>query len=177
MAVNKMVVDARTGKPVPFVCRQAFGYDADAVSHEGGLECKDGSLAVQSQKDEADINTLVERFGVTQLASVQRVPLEFMRVDGNGDPVEFTLVEAQELLIEARQAFASLPAKARERFGNDPMKMVEFCADPENLAELRKLGLADPEPPPPEEAKPMKVEVVNAAQEGGGSTGPGRGKA
>ena len=31
----------------------------DEASVEAGLECKDDSLAVQSQKDEADINTIV----------------------------------------------------------------------------------------------------------------------
>ena len=45
---------------------RTFGnYDAKALSTETGLRCMDVSLAVQSQKDEADINTIVRNFGVT----------------------------------------------------------------------------------------------------------------
>ena len=39
--------------------------DMDEASVEAGLECKDDSLAVQSQRDEADINTIVRRFGLS----------------------------------------------------------------------------------------------------------------
>jgi len=39
--------------------------DAEVLSDLTGLECKDESLAIQSAKVEADINTIVKRLGLT----------------------------------------------------------------------------------------------------------------
>jgi len=38
----------------------------------------------------------------------------------------------------------ALDARTRERFDNDPGAFVDFCLDPSNLEELRKMGLAMP---------------------------------
>ena len=54
----------------PFV-RSPYNYDMSAVSDETGLCCEDESLAIQSAKEDADINTIVRRFGLTgELPSV-----------------------------------------------------------------------------------------------------------
>lgn len=49
-------------------------------------------------------------------------------------------------VIRVQDYFASLPSKLRERFGHDPKNMVHFLADPSNLEEARKLGIATPDP-------------------------------
>ena len=48
---------------IPFM-RTPYNYSMDAVSEETGLECKDPSKTVQADKDDADINTIVKRFGL-----------------------------------------------------------------------------------------------------------------
>lgn len=58
--------------------------------------------------------------------------------------------EAINQVMEADEAFASLPATVRKRFGNDPSLFLEFVGDKANVEEMRELGLlqADPEPDP-----------------------------
>lgn len=117
------------------------GYDMEQASFESGLECKDDSLAVQSQKDDADINVIVERFGITgQLPQSAVLP----RYEDFDEIFDYRT--AMDAVVAADRAFLALPAKIRARFGNDPQQFVEFCSDAENLPELRRMGLAKPAP-------------------------------
>lgn len=120
------------------VVRQANGYDT--VAARVRLRCEDESLALQSQKDEADINVLVRRFGITGTLPVRELPEAIV-----GHVEEFDLMNAHSVLIQARESFESLSANIRARFGNDPMTFVQFCEDKTNLPELRKMGLAKQE--------------------------------
>lgn len=136
------------------IVRQANGYDVDAASVAAGLRCEDESLAVQSQKDEADINVLVRRFGVTGVLPVRELPAALQ-----GHVEEFDLMTAHQVLIDARESFLSLPADARGRFGNDPVKFYEFAIDEKNVDEMRKMGLAKAKVEPVPEVV-QKVEIV-----------------
>lgn len=119
--------------------RSGFNYDRDAASNESGLECKDVSLTVQSQKDEADINTIVKRFGLTgQLP--QNVPPP--PIDVFVDVLDYR--SCLDAIREADRAFLEMPAEVRARFQNDPAQFVDFCSNKDNLEEMRKLGLAVP---------------------------------
>lgn len=119
-------------------------FDAQDHSDASGLECLDPSLAVQSQKDEADINTIVKNFGVTgQLPSGVKVPT-YGDFDGIDD-----YRTAIDVVRSAEASFLAMPSDLRERLGHDPARFVEYCADPENLPEMRKLGLAVPAPDNP----------------------------
>lgn len=120
--------------------RSAYNYDVEEASLESGLECKDDSLAIQSQAEEADINTIVKRFGVTgQLPQVSRLP-SYEDFEGI-----FDYRSAMDAVVEADRLFMQVPAKIRARFSNDPAEFVAFCSAPGNLPELRRMGLA-PEP-------------------------------
>ncbi|AXH73991.1 MAG: internal scaffolding protein [Microviridae sp.] len=109
-------------------------------SLDSALRCEDESLTVQSQKEEADINTLVRRFGITGTMP-QNVEAPTYASFG----AVFDFRSAMDAILSARESFESLPADVRLRFANDPQRFVEFCSDAGNLAELRKLGLAIPE--------------------------------
>lgn len=133
--------------PVVFL-RTEFNYDRDAVSSDSGLLCEDASKAQQHAKEECDINNIVRRFGVTGMLPVAgRLP----------DYGDFTGINdyhtALESLRAADDVFMSLPSDIRSRFKNDPGEFVDFCSNPDNLPELRKLGLAptpaDPVPDVP----------------------------
>ncbi|AXH76062.1 MAG: internal scaffolding protein [Microviridae sp.] len=118
-----------------------LNYDRAAWSDMHGLECKDPSLAVQSQKDEADINTIVRNFGVTgQLPQGVRIPSY-----GDFDSVD-DYRTAIDAVRAAEASFLAMPSDLRARLGHDPARFVEWCADVGNLEEMRKLGLAVPAP-------------------------------
>lgn len=119
--------------------RGTYNYDVDLASDEAGLVCLDKSLAQQSQKEEADINTIVQRFGITgMLPQNVRPPLQEDFVD----IVDFH--SAQNAIMAARDSFMRMPAGVRARFDNDPGAFVAFCSDEANIDEMRKLGLAVP---------------------------------
>lgn len=120
----------------PFV-RSAYNYDVDEVSNASGLTCSDASLAKQSFREECDINTIVRNFGLTgQLPDDVRPPTygDFSGI--------FDFHSAMNAVAEAQEAFDALPAEVRARFHNDPGAFVDFCSNPENLPDLRKMGLA-----------------------------------
>lgn len=105
-----------------------------------GLECKDPSLAVQSQLAESDINEIVRRFGLTgQLPENVRVPTY-----GDFDVGVTDYQSALNAVREAEASFMQMPADVRLKFDNDPQRFLEFCADENNLDEMRRLGLAVP---------------------------------
>lgn len=133
--------------PVKFLI--PYRYDPDEVSQATGLECKDKSLAIQSAKDECDINVIVQRFGLTGHLPVGLVAPTF--ADFLDAPADYH--GALEAVMKAEDAFLRMPAAVRARFNNDPGSFVAFCSDSSNLEEMRKLGLvdkpADPAPNPP----------------------------
>lgn len=114
-----------------------LSYGADAVSIATGLLCEDVSLAQQSAVLETDINEIVRRFRVTgELPEAFRLPV----VEDYDDIFDFQ--SAQNALVDAKRSFMQVPAEIRRRFDNDPQVFYEFCVNPDNLPELRKLGLA-----------------------------------
>lgn len=120
---------------------RSWSYDRKEVSVATGLFCTEPSLAVQSQKDEADINTIVRNFGITgKLPQGVRIP-EYGDFDGVSD-----YRDAIERVREAEDNFMKLPAELRDRLNHDPARFVEYCADKANLEEMRKLGLAPAAP-------------------------------
>lgn len=101
------------------------------------LVCSDPSLAIQSQKDEADINNIVKNFGVTgQLPQAVRLP-QFGDFEGVSD-----YRSAVEAVMAAEEAFMAIPATIRSKFDNDPQAFADFCVDRSNLPQLREWGLA-----------------------------------
>jgi hypothetical protein len=118
--------------------RAGFGYDADAVSLETGLACPEDTLTQQHDKDEADINVLVRRFGITgELPQVTVTPVYSDFIEAVGD-----YHSAMNLIVQADQAFMELPAEVRLRFNNNAGAFVDFASDPDNLDEMREMGLA-----------------------------------
>ena len=134
MAGFEVAVSGSPGEPV---FRTQFNFrSVPARSTAFGATGED--LTQQSFKEDCDINTIVRRFGLTgQLPQDVRAPTY-------GD---FTAVtdfhSAMNALREAQEAFMLMPAEVRERFRNDPGAFVDFCSDPANAEEARKLGLVD----------------------------------
>lgn len=141
-------------KFVPVVVRGAFSYDPDVVSRETALSIDEAESVVQQQfAEECDINTIVKRFGLTgELPNGVAMPV-------SGDFTGVTdFHTAMNLVRQAQEAFMELPGDIRERFANDPSKVMAFLENPENRDEAIKLGLV---------AKPEEVprDVVAAVDE------------
>jgi len=150
---------------MPFV-RSAFNYDRDSGSIESGLLCEDKSLTKQSFAAECDINTIVKNFGLTgKLPDDVRAPT-YSDFEGI-----FDFHSAMNAIATAGEAFDAMDASIRSRFHNDPGAFVDFCSDPSNLPEMRKLGLALPEVAATLTASPIDA---GGAPEGGGAA-PGDG--
>lgn len=109
-------------------------YDRDLVQ---GITFDEPSMAQQHFKDECDVNNILRKYESTGL--VTHV--------ANGTPSygDFSSVldyqQAQNILIEAQDAFVALPASLRKRFDNDPSLMLQFIENPDNREEAEKLGL------------------------------------
>lgn len=123
---------------IPFF-RSPYNYDRDEVSKACVIVTDEPSLTVQSQAEDADINVMMKRFGVTG-----RMP-ENVRIPTYGD---FTGVgdyqTALAAVMLAEDSFMTMPAETRARFMNDPQRFLDFCADPANVQDMVKMGLAVP---------------------------------
>lgn len=121
--------------------RTPYNYDRDAVSKETGLSCEDESLAQQHLRDETDINFMLERFGATGVIARNDYTPMF------GDFTEITdFRSALHAVMDAEESFMTLPAKTRERFGNDPQQLMDFVFDVNNKDEAMALGLLNLDP-------------------------------
>lgn len=123
-------------------------------SEDEGLDCREldpktgefkyVTRTKQADKEACDINNILKRYEKTgQLPDMIR---EDGRYGDFSNPV--TLQEAFEIVNRAEAQFMALSARVRERFGNDPVQMLEFCANSANVAEMVELGLAIAPPQP-----------------------------
>lgn len=122
--------------------RTPFNYDMEFASEATGLACMDPSLAVQSAAEEADINTIVRRFGLTGQLPQNVVMPEYADFEG-----VFDFQSAMNLVLAAERGFMQMPADVRKRFDNDPAQLVAFVSDDANREEAKKLGLLVGDPP------------------------------
>lgn len=114
-------------------------YDADGLSDETGLDCRDESLTHQEFKEESDINTIIDRFGIGEN------PIEAQKWVTDVDIAEApdNYMDVMNQLNLARDQFMSLPARVRSQFDNDPGRFVSFVSDASNAEEMVRLGLAE----------------------------------
>ena len=132
--------------------RTPYNYDTDAISDMTALECERDTKTQQQFKDEVDINTIVERFGVTGEAPPT---INFPEEQDFTEVHDFQ--SAMNVLRASEEAFMQLPAKARARFQNSPQQFMEFIHDADNQDEAIKLGLATKKPEPIPDQKPTEA--------------------
>lgn len=135
--------------------RTAYNYDKKQASMATALITPEPTRTQQHQRDDADINVIVQRFNVTGVLPQGHKLPQYGDFTG---PTDYQ--ECLNKVIEAQDAFDSLPAKARQHFKHDPARFLEFLEAGPSAQLLLDLGLAtqvsparekkaDPVPPTP----------------------------
>lgn len=102
-------------------------------------EPKGESLTQQHFAQEADVRNIIKQYDRTGLiANVQKGVAQY------GDYSEVNEYrEALDLVNDANQMFAELPAELREMFQNNAGTFLEFATNPENENKMVELGLKE----------------------------------
>lgn len=117
-------------------------FDNDLVNHITGEVTFPPSMAKQEFKAECDINNIIKQFSVTGMIRHVSARAAEGRYEDLPDPMEFQ--ESLAVVQQATDSFMTLPAKIRDRFHNEPAEFLAFCSNPDNVDEMRTMGLANP---------------------------------
>lgn len=102
------------------------------------------SLTVQDEKDETDINYIVNKFsdgqkGIMTLDLGDSSQYAYLQFGDATLPGDYST--ALELVSGVREEFYTLPAYVRAEFDHDPMKFIQRLNDPATLEYLQQQGL------------------------------------
>lgn len=103
------------------------------------------SRTKQSFKDDTNINNIMARFRSTGLVDyVNKFSPQY------GDVTGIDFFSSMQTVAKGREMFDELPANIRNRFNNNPELFLDFVDDPQNEAEMVRLGLLVKPAPEPE---------------------------
>jgi phage internal scaffolding protein len=119
-------------------------YDPVEEHDHCGIEFTMPSLTVQDEKDETDINYIVNKYadgqkGIATLDLGDSSQYAFLQFGDATLPGDYST--ALELVSGVREEFYSLPAYVRAKFGHDPMNFINQLNNPETLEYLNQQGL------------------------------------
>lgn len=119
-------------------------YDPVEEHDHCGIEFTMPSLTVQDEKDETDINYIVNKYadgqkGIMTLDLGDSSQYAFLQFGDATLPGDYST--ALELVSGVREEFFSLPAYVRAKFGHDPMNFINSLNDPATLDYLQQQGL------------------------------------
>lgn len=132
---------------------------------------KNGTKGVRTVNDEptktqrqfakdCDVNNIMRKYAhdgsITHLARSEGVYADLTVLPGD-------YRDMLEAVRFAQDAFLTLPAEVRKKFGNDPSELIQFLNDPKNRDEAVKLGLIDAKKI---EAAPLKNDDLNDDKKG-----------
>jgi len=118
--------------------RTPYNYDRDEVSKNTAVIFEDETLTQQNFKDDADLNIMIRKYGVLPVQEVN-----WNEFDASVIPSDYH--QLQNKLIEADQAFMSLPAELRQEVNNDPAQLLALISqrEAEAKAEAKAAEKAD----------------------------------
>lgn len=119
-------------------------YDPVEEHDHCGIDFTMPSLTVQDEKDETDINYIVNKYadgqkGITTLDLGDSSQYAYLQFGDATLPGDYST--ALELVSGVREEFYSLPAYVRAKFGHDPMNFINQLNDPATLEYLQQQGL------------------------------------
>jgi len=119
-------------------------YDPVEEHDHCGIEFTMPSLTVQDEKEETDINYIVNKYadgqkGIMTLDLGDSSQYAYLQFGDATLPGDYST--ALELVSGVREEFYTLPAYVRAKFGHDPMNFINQLNNPETLEYLRREGL------------------------------------
>lgn len=119
-------------------------YDPVEEHDHCGIEFTMPSLTVQDEKDETDINYIVNKYadgqkGIATLDLGDSSQYAYLQFGDATLPGDYST--ALELVSGVREEFYSLPACVRAKFDHDPMNFINRLNDPATLEYLQQQGL------------------------------------
>lgn len=113
---------------------------------------------------DCDINNIVERYArAGGKIDLGRYHPEVVFGDTTLLPSDYS--SALQMVIDAQNAFMTLPAEVRKRFDNDPARFVDFVDDPSNGPDLVAMGFATSRAPTPQPASSAPATAAGGAPE------------
>ncbi|QCQ84604.1 internal scaffolding protein [Blackfly microvirus SF02] len=128
------------------IWRHQYDAERDEAEREAtDIYCEDESLTVQDAPD-ADINKLLERFGLKDGSELPGEPLGIVDPRYYGDfsetpDLRTALDSVREQVHAAETNFQQLPARIRARFKNNAAELYQWVMDPQNIEEAVEIGL------------------------------------
>lgn len=119
-------------------------YDSVEDHDHFGIEFTMPSLTIQDEKEETDINYIVNKYadgqkGIMTLDLGDSSQYAYLQFGDATLPGDYST--ALELVSGVREEFYSLPAYVRAKFGHDPMNFIDHLNDPATLEYLQQQGL------------------------------------
>lgn len=119
-------------------------YDPVEEHDHFGIEFTMPSLTIQDEKEETDINYIVNKYadghkGIMTLDLGDSSQYAYLQFGDATLPGDYST--ALELVSGVREEFYSLPAYVRAKFGHDPMNFINHLNDPATLEYLQQQGL------------------------------------
>lgn len=118
------------------------------------IDCGKELVTKQSHKAECDIHNILSQYRRTGIIT----HVQAARPTYTDLPDGLDFQASMNLILQAQETFAALPARVRDHFRNDPQAFLAAFQDPSQADTLRGFGLlkekeADSRPPePPKEA-------------------------
>lgn len=109
--------------------------------HRPTINCGPG-LTKQSFRDECNINFIMDKWKRTGEIPAAQVGTMRPNYGDFTNPNDY--MTACNRVLDANEAFESLPSFLRDRFANEPANLIAFLSDPNNQDEAIRLGLAKP---------------------------------
>lgn len=106
------------------------------------VDCGSEQITKQSHKDECDIHKILNQFKKTGI--IQHITSnQSMYVDL---PNSQDYQQSLNIILEAQDAFASLPSSVRDAYGNNPENFLRAIGDPDQRETLENLGVFNKKP-------------------------------
>lgn len=122
-------------------------YDPAEEHDHFGIEFTMPSLTVQDEKEETDINYIVNKYadgqkGISTLDLGNTDIYQYLQFGDATLPGDYET--ALDLVSGVREEFYTLPSKLRAEFNHDPMEFVRRLNRPDTLNLLQEYGLHTP---------------------------------
>lgn len=147
---------------------KVFDYFNRPDPNESAIKKFDQGKTQQQFANEVNINEIMAKAKRGIMPEFKQSQPVYADVSGE----EYDFQVAQNIIVQANQMFLELPEKIRERFNNDPAKLLDFVNNPDNKAEAEVLGLL-----PKKTTNPLDVSGLSDTNGGtqggeGGETPP-----